>query len=1317
MHPRTIRGIAALAGLCAALAACGRDKSQPSGGPFVPPEWDAGTPATTCPTARSSEALVPRIDLTGMNASTVGGQDVAYTADLFGQFYSFCGGCHVDGAQGDHHIGKSVDAFVAGFDASWLDPVMSNDPEKWMPRPGKAWSERAAGDPVYDFVMHVQSWLSAGKPKGVYAIDGAMSGGSSAAAKANYTFTSSVAAAMTNIGNCVPTSALFASSTSQVMTSMDAFFEGATELPKTLAETDLTTLDSEELAKTAVIAYAPTYALWSAGSGKLRHIRVPRGTSVKFDNATQTFDIPENTRFYKTFFRKVRDRTGAITWRKMETRVILARADDVDPATGATRQNALFGTYIWNEDETTATFASQPYRDQDPKAWGDIVRTYITDELLYQNILDTTTGSVDGAVAQAIKDHPDDNAYRDLLQHYAIPGKIRCVQCHMGSATKDFALGFLPLQVARRATGTGGTYDATGPDELTQLQRLIDVGVITGVTSPDDIKPLEESEGTRAPRKTASVDGDDLTADGELKAQAYMLGNCSHCHNPRGFPSIAKPELTNMLNFLPDGKDGGIFQFPLERFSPIRSRGAEGDIPIPYITPSLRDYPVTTSEGTVRIDNGLALDNTITYTPKFPPSNDNRTCADKSFDPDFRAYCGDRTSGPPIVAAPWRSLIYRNVDTPAAYFDDFVPFPHMPMNTAGYDCRAPRIMGDWMAGIPSTRKLDQLAKFLNQPTLTAPSEDALPADPGRAPVLGSLKAGYDDNPQPYVEVPPDSPQYPQAVIDARARLAEYHDGVRYQYCQDVLSPDIFDPFVPVNAPEYVYHPDPYEYQLSYVETPPLDPAHPERYVQPRIGVPLHAHWISYDPTDAPPPWEPRRSEWKSVIVDQKPDTALPVGNKSPEALEATGLQQNIDAAAKFRLERAIMPPALDAAALTDALRAYATTDQPFAAWKQKPECAQKLSSQKTVSQLPADKRPEWISVAKAEPDAPVYMMAPGAFIFRHVCINCHGPNADGKGIQVDLLAAASEGEARPANFRSGLFGPPEMPLVNIRATFALGPTGSMASADDLASRYMAWMALGGTLKRIPQDIIHLVAATPIFGHKRENLSTVPGAADPTGNMLNLAKGLCALVLPAPTSIENHLFDQGLPAFDAFSDLGDTFYPPYNHDGSPFITSTYDREMWIHLCTDFSPQIVRVYGALVKPNDGHQEIRLDQLYYAYDFPDNTPIWDQTKTVQPKLTAQNLYPACLDPDLIPDATIAKVGIPVCPAGWLAKAKPLWRATGKFPSDDQNAYAANVQSWKLRGAIAAGMAVFSYLERRLPDPSMAMLPPYYDQCELLP
>src|SRR3982750_1305229 len=125
MHPRSCLSIAATAGFCLLLGACGGETFRPQGGPFQqPPSVPVSTAA--CPAARSSEPLVPRVDLTGMNASTVGGQGVAYTSDLEGAFYAFCGGCHVDGAQGDHHIGKSVDAFAATFDATWLAPILSD---------------------------------------------------------------------------------------------------------------------------------------------------------------------------------------------------------------------------------------------------------------------------------------------------------------------------------------------------------------------------------------------------------------------------------------------------------------------------------------------------------------------------------------------------------------------------------------------------------------------------------------------------------------------------------------------------------------------------------------------------------------------------------------------------------------------------------------------------------------------------------------------------------------------------------------------------------------------------------------------------------------------------------------------------------------------------------------------------------------------------------------------------------------------------------------------------------------------------------------
>jgi hypothetical protein len=64
-------------------------------------------------------------------------------------------------------------------------------------------------------------------------------------------------------------------------------------------------------------------------------------------------------------------------------------------------------------------------------------------------------------------------------------------------------------------------------------------------------------------------------------------------------------------------------------------------------------------------------------------------------------------------------------------------------------------------------------------------------------------------------------------------------------------------------------------------------------------------------------------------------------------------------------------------------------------------------------------------------------------------------------------------------------------------------------------------------------------------------------------------------------------------------------------------------------------------------------------------------------------------------------------------------MWRhvgLAGRFPADNQETFRDNVEAWKLRGGIATGMAVFSYLQQRVSDPSLSRMPPYYDQCELL-
>ena len=153
-------------------------------------------------------------------------------------------------------------------------------------------------------------------------------------------------------------------------------------------------------------------------------------------------------------------------------------------------------------------------------------------------------------------------------------------------------------------------------------------------------------------------------------------------------------------------------------------------------------------------------------------------------------------------------------------------------------------------------------------------------------------------------------------------------------------------------------------------------------------------------------------------------------------------------ATKFRRDREMLAQALNEAAADQQLVATRRRREPYGLWKVKPECEQKLAAQKKVSDF-ADERPAWIDVAKPADNAPVYMMSPGAPIYRHVCINCHGPNADGKGLQVDLLAAASEGEARPANFRERPVRSSEQPLANILPTFDVSRSGDIGDSDAL----------------------------------------------------------------------------------------------------------------------------------------------------------------------------------------------------------------------------------------------------------------------------
>jgi mono/diheme cytochrome c family protein len=1150
-------------------------------------------------------------------------------SDLYAQFNSICGRCHgsVQGL-GNFQI-KSQNDFVSNIDSHVLAHVMSDgmtsDPDSDPMPPfseaplGMPYSKRAPTDPVKQFAELVQQWLMLMKPASFqYALPGTMVAGEESTIPIP---NASVGDPMTNIGNCIPNQALLYTSQAK-MDALDAMFAAAKAqpvaagvtaqqvvgLPLHLSETDLVTFDSATLARMGVIAYAPGYPLWSDNAGKLRHIRVPRGTSVVFDKTTQSFTIPPNTRFYKTFMKQIIDTDGSLRYRKIETRLILSRPGSSPAGNGIQTPAALFGTYKWNDDESDAVLVTTPLNSGAP--FGDTVIQYNINEPL---------------AADLLKGQPLDPEATLLeygaARHYAIPSSQRCVQCHEGSETKSFILGFLPLQINRRPTGIGGTIEATGPDELTQMQRFIDYGLITGITSPSDILPLEQVEGTRSPRN-----------DHELVAQGYMLGNCAHCHNPNGFPSLQNPVLVDILNFYPSPA-GGIFQFPLERYSPRIFRGVTGQGPLPYITPSLMDQPRATA------DIFMA------------------TSASTDADSLGLAWY-----------APWRSLIYRNVENPFAYTDDSALFPHMPMNTPGYDDRVRQILSDWMVSIPAVRKSSEVPEYA---FVSNNNNDA--------PVFG---AAVDTNPQPYVEVLPGDPRYPDAVTAAAQRLQVLHTGVNpnvplgtdftpiSRYATPGLTEDILDPNIPNHA-------------CNPVPLPIVPKSQTEGLA--KEPIPGHCHWVVTDTTQPPGAWSPRRPDWATVLVEQQ--------SAAPSAC-LTGSEQET-----AKQEAATAVSLLQNVTLGSATN-YLTTPVPFGLWKKKAGCnfSNQPAAPAAQSFLSSSQPPLWMQQAPPSPDAPVYMSTPGEAVFKMICINCHGPLADATGRLAQNLATMTGGLDLVADFRDGLFGPVSSPESNLNPVFSALPSDAPASwtgvsKDDRAARYMSWMALGGTDVAIPTGLLTIVGATPVLDQRRAVAPTITSA-----NMLSTAKALCDQVLgPSEEDNVNFFLNQDVTSYS-----------------TALIPSNGDNELWLHICSLNNPPPIHVIsaasGSLQVPPafniSGAFSASLNGFTYLVpepaNFPPGTPIGNERgKSVPFKPNdPDNLWPWCV---YDPQNKLAGRGYPMCPPAALTVSNAL-------NSNDPN----QSLTWSVRGAINAGLGVFLYVQNL---EKMSAPPVDYDACEQLP
>jgi hypothetical protein len=440
------------------------------------------------------------------------------------------------------------------------------------------------------------------------------------------------------------------------------------------------------------------------------------------------------------------------------------------------------------------------------------------------------------------------------------------------------------------------------------------------------------------------------------------------------------------------------------------------------------------------------------------------------------------------------------------------------------------------------------------------------------------------------------------------------------------------------------------------------------------------------------------------------------------AVDTTGLPPSADIAAIELQARQDVLDKLEAVHLTPELRNFALTEVPYGLWQENPGCD--LASAPKVSTFSGEARPRWINLANPAGAAPVYMQTPGAAVFTNICINCHGPQADSRGLLSDAIANMTGGTGRVANFRDGFFGPTSSPGSNRAGIFdpfaQLDPAHPpIVTGDDWGARYMAWMALGGTVVRIPQALLNIVATTPILGVRR---STRHFTATGSPNMLKLAQALCQQVLPADfgvvtATLDGYFFSHGTLDWTGTTGL---------------IDSNGDAQMWQRLCSLGNRTVVRVPSKNWQDDKDPVIDPIASLYFGDAYPSDAPVLDDRGRVTNGIQPGNVFPMCFRKPVDPvqlataDRYLAAhpVGgpggatIPYCPQVLfdidVPSSTPKWLLeyvnnveTGKPETTDAN-------KWAIRGAINAGFSVFVYLDK-LVRGQVSPRPPF-NHCEQL-
>lgn len=1231
------------------------------------------------------DAGAPAVDTTEVEQ---GPKTVKQTRDrLWTSFENSCGataGCHVGSGELPWFQFQEFNFqdFTAGLVASCKDRVTTSDPVKAMPSGAGAGNTRECEDEYVTLAREMEAFEASGfadefqvptceqdEPSEPQQPLPPSPVGDCSVGNDPYRLTVELALAQTNLGQCIPTVHAESCSTGSLRAKDEAFaaMKGFADLPTKLSETDLVSLNSEVLAGHRVYSYAPTYTLFSDNAKKQRYVRVPVGQTVSYNAETQDFDIPDNTRFYKTFLREITNADGSTSYRKMETRLIVVRRDVENPD-GTFSIEALRATYAWDKEEREAHLVTDPLKNREP--WADRLCPVVVDETTPRDPDKNPIITASHRECTYMTPDEEDDVNSGTVRHYAIPGVRRCDECHMGSNNHSYVLGFNPWQVDRRPMGEGGVYDAPNPDELDQLKRFISYGIISGI-EPGQAK-LEESQGDRAPRN-----------EHELTAQGYMIGNCAFCHAPHGFPSTQNPVLKSLDFFPKRGERGGIFQFPLDKTSPRVKVDPGQTAPLPYIATEVEPWRwgKITSVPETSLNDACELSDyycsTLSKSYCLPGVNCN---VDDPSDPARR----DATINPGDLAfgGVWGSLIWRNVFTPMTYPDTNTLFIHMPRNVPGFDCRAHKIMANWMLSIP----VDKVG----------------------------------------LEVLPDDERFKRAVQTADGKLKAYLQSVAGQHCP--INDDVVDPRVLTSSRDpfngSVLYPSPSDLGDMFgpgINHAGFDPAYAEGTGPLKDGVPDHPHWVSADYSSPPGEWAPKRADWHRMITGEANNDLLGDNDKKNDKLVP------------------IIEELLEVK-LTPEFEQFAMEPVPLGLWSDSCESTAQALGARQVKDYSWDARKtidRWLTqgqydngaaAIQLEPEAYVHEMSRGQAVFEAICVNCHGTNYDSKSPLATTIAELSGGNTLVADFRNGLLGPVEAPGANAAGVFTFSDGNNGATPHDWQARYVLFMGMGGTLAKIPQPVIQLVSATPFYGQLPKIIPVVNDA-----NMLEPAALKCRDLL-------NDTDKEGVRMEVHINPTARKLVVVSSPDDRTFVSGTGHVQLWESLCNHGQRPIVRVMsyksGNLVQEPlladnvlDGPTSVSLSvSTYRSWDrsgnsvYPEDAPVGDQLGQITRGIQSGNTVPWCVDaPDsatraavieLFGRADVAEANVPFCPEELLTKVDGSslymfsWNQrlmTGTYEDAGER------DSWFRHGGYNAGLAALYYLLKRSSDPSFVPAPSF--------